>query len=132
MPRRRPGQIHAGVPASRRTTGTRPVIDGLSSRALSEIACLEHTRNYLQPGDASTAVGLWKNNVHQPERNLWHDYEWGNAHWYCCGNPLEARALLDTVMQAISPPSAHELQKVVSRSDAVWNRPSPPYDADGR
>lgn len=132
MPRRRPGQIRAGAPASHRTTGTRPVIDGLSSRALSEIACLEHTRNYLQPGDVSTAVGLWKNYVHQPERDLWHDYEWGNAHWYCCGNPLEARALLDTVIQAISPPSARELKKVVSRSDAVWNRPSPPYDADGR
>ncbi|GAA3916749.1 hypothetical protein GCM10023084_79820 [Streptomyces lacrimifluminis] len=132
MPHRRPGQIRAGVPGSHLTTGARPVIDGLSSRALSEIARLEHTRNYLQPGDVSTAVGLWKNYVHQPERDLWHDYEWGNVHWYCCGNPLESRALLDTVMQAISPRSARELQKVVSRSDAVWNRPSPPYDADGR
>ena len=132
MPRRRPGQIRAGAPGSHLTTGARPVIDGLSSRALSEIARLEHTRNYLQPGDVSTAVGLWKNYVHQPERDLWHDYEWGNLHWYCCGNLLESRALLDTVMQAISPRSARELQKVVSRSDAVWNRPSPPYDADGR
>ena len=132
MPRRRPGQIRAGAPVSHRTTGARPVIDGLSSRALSEIIRLEHTRNYLQPGDVSTAVGLWRNYVHQPERDLWHDYEWGNLHWYCCGNLLESRALLDTVMQAISPRSARELQKVVSRSDAVWNRPSPPYDADGR
>ncbi|MEV8352046.1 hypothetical protein ACFVTT_22055 [Streptomyces niveus] len=108
------------------------MIDGLSSHALSEIARLEHTRNYLRPGDVSTAVGLWKNYVHQPERDLWHDYEWGNVHWYCCGNPLDARALLDTVMQAVSPRSARELRKIVSRSDAVWNRPSPPYDADGR
>ena len=132
MPRRRPGQIRAGASGSHLTTGARPVIDGLSSRALSEIARLEHTRNYLQPGDVSTAVGLWRNYVHQPERDLWHDYEWGNLHWYCCGNLLESRALLDTVMQAISPRSARELQKVVSLSDAVWNRPSPPYDADGR
>ncbi|WP_234333709.1 hypothetical protein [Streptomyces viridochromogenes] len=132
MPRRRPGQIRAGAPASHRTTGARPVIDGLSSRALSEIIRLEHTRNYLQPGDVSAAVGLWKDYVHQPERDLWHDYEWGNVHWYCCGNPLEARALLDTVMQAMSPRSARELRKIVSRSDAVWNLPSPPYDADGR
>ncbi|MET9387647.1 hypothetical protein ABZY09_43230 [Streptomyces sp. NPDC002928] len=29
---------------------------------------------------------LWKDYVHQPERDLWHDYEWGNVHWYCCGN----------------------------------------------
>ncbi|WP_406173520.1 hypothetical protein [Streptomyces canus] len=121
MPRRRPGQIRAGAPGSHLTTGARPVIDGLSSRALSEINRLEHTRNYLQPGDVGTAVGLWKKYVHQPERDLWHDYEWGNVHWDCCGNPLEARALLDTVMQAISPRSARELRKVVSRSDAAWN-----------
>ncbi len=132
MPRRRPGQIRAGAPGSHRTTGARPVIDGLSSRALSEISRLEHTRNYLQPDDASTAVGLWKNYVHQPERDLWHDYEWGSVHWYCCGNPLESRALLDAVMQALSRGSARGIREVVSRSDAVWNRPSPPYDADGR
>ncbi|MFI1717564.1 hypothetical protein [Streptomyces litmocidini] len=75
---------------------------------------------------------LWQDYVHQPERALWHDYEWGNVHWYCCGNPLEARALLDTVMQAISPRSARELRKIVSRSDADWSLPSPPYAADGR
>ncbi|MFF4590920.1 hypothetical protein [Streptomyces sp. NPDC001388] len=131
MPRRRPGEIRAGAPGSHRTTSARPVIDGLSSRALSEIIRLEHTRNYLQPGDVSAAVGLWKDYVHQPERAFWHDYEWGNVHWYCCGNPLEARALLDTVMQAMSPRSARELRKIVNRSDAVWNLPSPPYDAAG-
>lgn len=132
MPRRRPGQIRDGVPGSHRTTGARPVIDGLSSCALSEIIHLERTRNYLHPGDVSAAVGLWKDYVHQPERALWHDYEWGNVHWYCCGNPLEARALLDAVMQALSPRSARELRKIVSRSDVVWNLPSPPYGPDGR
>ncbi|GGQ27038.1 hypothetical protein GCM10010233_50370 [Streptomyces pseudogriseolus] len=133
MPRRRSGQIRAGSPAGHRTTGTRPVIDGLSSRALSEIICLEHTRNYLQPGDVGAALGLWRDYVHQPERVLWHDYERGsNAHWYCCGDPFEARALLDTVMQALSPPSARQLRRIVSRSDAVWNLPSPPHEADGR
>lgn len=130
MPRRRPGQLRAG--ARNRTTGARPVIDGLSSHALSEIIRLERTRNYLQPGDVCAAVGLWKAYVHQPERDLWHDYEWGNVHWYCCGNPLDARALLDAVMQAVSPRSARELRKIVSRSDAVYNLPSPPCDADGR
>ncbi|GJF26489.1 hypothetical protein SHO565_70530 [Streptomyces sp. HO565] len=132
MPRRRPGRIRAGGPGSHRTTGAGPVIDDLSSRALSEIIRLERTRNYLQPGDVSAAVGLWKDYVRQSERALWHDYEWGNVHWYCCGNPLEARALLDTVMQAISPRSARELRKIVSWSDAVWDLPSPPYDADRR
>ncbi|GHF02762.1 hypothetical protein GCM10018789_35810 [Streptomyces werraensis] len=95
---RPPDRQHHGLllrsPAGHRTRGTRPVIDGLSSRALSEIICLEHTRNYLQPGDVGAASGLWRDYVHQPERVLWHDYEWGsNAHRYCCGDPLEARAL---------------------------------------
>ncbi|MFD7679187.1 hypothetical protein [Streptomyces sp. NPDC060187] len=99
---------------------------------MSEIIRLEHTRNYLQPGDVSAAVRLWKDYVHQSERDLWHDYEWGDVQWYCCGNPLEARALLDTVMQAVSQRSARELEQIVSRSDAVWNRPSTPYETDGR
>ncbi|MER7661579.1 hypothetical protein [Streptomyces sp. NPDC096193] len=113
-----------------RPPAARPVIDGLSSRALSEIASLERTRNYLQPGDVTAAVRLWKDYVHRPERDLWHDYEWGNVHAYCCPDPLEARSLLDTVMQALTPRSARELRRVISRSDAVRNRRSPPYDPD--
>ncbi|NGO42188.1 hypothetical protein G6048_08425 [Streptomyces sp. YC419] len=100
-----------------RTPDAKPVIDGLSSRALSEIFRLERTRNYLHPGDVSAAVLLWKNYVQRPERQLWHDYEWGNVHWYCCGNPFEARALLNTVTQAISPRSARELRQIISRFD---------------
>lgn len=74
---------------------------------------------------------LWEDYVHRPERELWHDYEWGNVHWYCCGNPLEARALLGTVMQAMSRRSARELRQIIGRFDAVWNQPSPPYAAGG-
>ncbi|MFD9332567.1 hypothetical protein [Streptomyces sp. NPDC060065] len=103
----------------------------MSSRALSEISHLERTRNYLQPGDVSTAVRLWKDYVHRPQRQLWQDHEWGNAYWDCCGNPLEARALLDTALRAMTPRSARELRQIISRFDAVWNQPSPPYDAVG-
>jgi hypothetical protein len=130
MPRRRPGHIRTGISSRHRTSDANPVIDGLSSRALSEIYRLERTRNYLQPGDVSAAVRLWKDYVRRPERELWHDYEWGNVHWYCCGNPLEARALLDAVTQALSPRTARELRQIISRCDDVWNHPSPPYDTD--
>ncbi|MGI5144331.1 hypothetical protein [Streptomyces sp. CA-106110] len=98
---------------------------------MSEIFRFERTRNYLQAGDVSVAVRLWKDYVHRPECQLWHDCEWGNVHWYCCGNPLEARALLDIVMQAMSPRSARGLRRIISRFDAVWNQPSPSYDAGG-
>lgn len=131
MPRRRPGIIRAGI-FRHRTPDAKPVIDGLSSRALSEISRLERTRNYLQPGDVNAAVGLWRNYVHRPERQLWHDDEWGNVHRYCCDNPLEARALLDTVVQAMSHRNARELRRIITRFDAVRKQPSPPYDADGR
>ncbi|MGY5014463.1 hypothetical protein ACWCY6_41450 [Streptomyces sp. 900105755] len=73
---------------------------------------------------------LWKDYVRRPERELWHDYEWGNVHWYCCGNPLEARALLDTVTQAMSSRTARELRQIVGRLDDVWNQPSTPYGTD--
>ncbi|MFD6555815.1 hypothetical protein [Streptomyces sp. NPDC058398] len=93
----------------------------MSSSALSEITRLERTRNYLRPGDVSAAVRLWKDYVHHPERRLWDDYESDNVHWYCCGNPFEARALLDRVMQAMAPRSAREIRQIVGRFDAVWN-----------
>ncbi|MFC1435489.1 hypothetical protein ACEZDB_33100 [Streptacidiphilus sp. N1-3] len=106
------------------------MIDGVSARTLSEIARLERTRNYLHPGAVADAIRLWKSYAHRPARELWHDYEWGNVHWYCCGDPLEGRLLLDTVMQAMSPQGARELRRIVSRIDAVWNLPSPPYAGD--
>ncbi|MDX3588822.1 MULTISPECIES: hypothetical protein [Streptomyces] len=128
MPRRRPGRIRAQVPDRRRSQGATPAVDRLSPRALSEIVRLERTRNYLQPGDISEALHLWKEYVHLPERQLWHDYEYGNVHWYCCGNPLERRALLDGVIQALSPKAARELRRIINRLDAFMGPTSPVSD----
>ncbi|MEU2671437.1 hypothetical protein ABZ622_21705 [Streptomyces sp. NPDC007164] len=118
MPRRRPGRIRAGIPDRHQSQSTRLAIDRLSPGTLSEIVRLERTRNYLQPGDVGAALRLWKNHVHRPERELWHDDEFGNVHWYCCGNPLEGRALLDGVMQAMSQRGARELRKVMEDLDS--------------
>ncbi|WP_405918162.1 hypothetical protein [Streptomyces sp. NBC_00728] len=98
----------------------------MSLSASSEVIRLERSRNYLRPGDVSAAVRLWRDYVHRPERQLWNDYESGDVHWDCCGNPLEARALLDTVIQAMSPRNARELRRIVGRFDAVRDRPSRP------
>ncbi|MFF4189111.1 hypothetical protein ACFYZ9_38575 [Streptomyces sp. NPDC001691] len=99
---------------------------------LSEIDRLERTRNYLCPGDVSQAVRLWEDFVHRPARELWRDYDglWHdddslNLHWYCCGDPLEARLLLDAAMRAMSPRRARELEKIIDRLDAFWTPPSP-------
>jgi hypothetical protein len=118
MPRRRPGRIRAGTPDRRQSQHSGSAVDRLSSGALSEIARLERTRNYLQPGDIGAALRLWRDYVHRPERELWNDDEFGNVHWYCCGNPLEGRALLDGVLRAMSPRGARELRKIIEQLDA--------------
>ncbi|MFH8385120.1 hypothetical protein ACH4E7_29960 [Kitasatospora sp. NPDC018058] len=99
----------------------------MSAGALAEIARLERTRNYLQPGDVGAALWRWRAYVHRPERLLWGDYEFGDVHWYCCGSPWGARELLDAALRAMSPRGARELRAVVGRFDAVWNTPAPPY-----
>ncbi|AVV48050.1 hypothetical protein C6376_43310 [Streptomyces sp. P3] len=119
--------MRAGAPHRRRRQAT-TVIDGLSSRALSQILALERSRDCLKPGDVGAAVRRWKDYVHLPERRLWHDHEWGDPHGDCYDDPFEARALLDAVMRAMAPRQARELRQIVGRCDAVWNTPSPPYD----
>ncbi|MDX3098858.1 hypothetical protein PV417_30845 [Streptomyces sp. ME19-03-3] len=53
---------------------------------MSEIIRLEHTGNHLRgPGDVIAATGLWRDHVHQPERDLRHDDEWGDVRGNCCG-----------------------------------------------
>lgn len=128
MPRRRPGRIRASIPDRHQSQHKTPAIDRLSSRALSEIVRLERTRNYLQPGDTSAALRLWKDYVHRPARELWHDDEFGNVHWYCCGNPLQGRALLDGVIRAMSPRGARELRKIIEDLDASMGPSYPSTD----
>lgn len=113
--------------ACRRSWQAQPHIDGLSSRAQSEIEQLEHTWNHLQPGDVGAALRLWRAYVHRPARQLRRDDEWGSAHDYCCGDSREGRALLDRVMQGLSRQSARELRALVGRFDAVYERLSLPH-----
>ncbi|MER5552850.1 hypothetical protein ABT001_14400 [Streptomyces sp. NPDC002793] len=117
MPRSRAGRLRA-VRAHRVSDGPSTVIDGMSSRALAEIARLELSRNYLVPGGVSEAVRCWRRHVRQPLGALWRDDELGDTHWDCCGDPREARELLDTVMRAMSPRGARELRRVVGALDA--------------
>ena len=96
-----------------------PVSDGLSRRAQYDIHHLERTRNYLHPGDVGLAVHRWKAYLHRPERLVWRDDEWDGTHWYCCGDPFAARALLDAVVRALPRRSGRELRAVVERLDAL-------------
>ncbi|MGW0787622.1 hypothetical protein ACWD04_05060 [Streptomyces sp. NPDC002911] len=89
----------------------------MSSRTSAEIARLELSRNYLAPGGVSEAVRCWKRHVRQPLSDLWREDEQAGTHRYCCGDPLEARELLDRVMGAMSPRGARELRRVVGGLD---------------
>lgn len=129
MPRNRPGQIRAGLPHRLRGQSTKPAINGLSPRVLSEIASLERTRNYLDPGEIGWAVRMWSDHVHRSARELWHHYEHGDVHEYCCGNPLQARAVLETALRAMSLCGAREFRKVIAHLDGQLDRlslPPPP------
>ncbi|MEU1312444.1 hypothetical protein ABZ419_26630 [Streptomyces cinnamoneus] len=129
MPRRRPEQVRAGLARRRRPyapyNSPSVVIDGLSARTLAEISRLERTRTYLHPGDVSRAVRLWKDHVRLPLRDLAHHYEHGCLYGDCCGDPLEARVLLDKIMQALSRRGARELRAALHRLDELWHRRSP-------
>ncbi|MEU0299484.1 hypothetical protein ABZ252_08455 [Streptomyces sp. NPDC006175] len=117
MPRSRSGRHRRGRAYGRRPDGTSTVIDGLSARTLAEITRLELSRNYLTLGEVSEAVRTWKQHRRQSPRVLWREHELGSSHWDCCGDPLEARELLGTVMGALSPRGARELRRVVSGID---------------
>ncbi|MFJ9062179.1 hypothetical protein [Streptomyces sp. NPDC102409] len=116
MPRSRAGHLPARR-GGHRPNGPSTVIDGLSSRTLAEIARLELSRNYLEPGQVSEAVRLWKHHVRQPLGALWRADELGDSHQDCCGDPQEARELLGTVTAALSPRAARELRRLVGRLD---------------
>lgn len=120
MPRRPPARLRTGTPARPNPhTKPRPTIDGLPAGAQFAILRLERTRGYLRPGEVSEAVRLWRDHMRRPARQLWHDEEWGNPDWDCCGAPFDARALLDTVLQALPPHPARALRAVITHLDSL-------------
>ncbi|MFB6615563.1 hypothetical protein ACIGFK_37230 [Streptomyces sp. NPDC085524] len=86
---------------------------------MGEVFRLELTRNHLNAGDVMLALHRWQQFVRSPDLRMWDECDRGSVHWYCCGNPLEGRRLLDAVVQALSPRSARELRAVIDKSDAL-------------
>jgi hypothetical protein len=119
MPRKRPGRIRAEQQLRPRSLTYRPIITGLSSPALAEVARVEQSRNYLWPGVTAVAVRRWQGFVHNPYRRLWiHDD--GCGVWECCGNPLEAREFLEAVILGMSRRRARELRHLVDELDDMY------------
>lgn len=95
-------------------------INGLSSRALSEISYLERTRRYLWPGSTEVALRMWRGFVHSPYRRLWVDNDSGCGIWECCGAPWEARQMLEAVMLNLSRRRARELHRLIDPLDELY------------
>lgn len=120
MPRRRPGNVRAGLPFRCRSHPRTSVIRGLSPYALAVIARLEWTRDDLWPGKVSAALRMWRGFVRHPYRRLWVEYPDGGCGIFeCCGSPWEARQLLETVMTSMSERSSRELRRLVDRLDEM-------------
>ncbi|MFD8636040.1 hypothetical protein [Streptomyces sp. NPDC059533] len=91
---------------------------------MGEILRLECTRNDLNTADVALALERWKKFVRSPESAERDFCTWGSVHWYCCGNPLEGRRLLDAVMRALSRRSARELRALIAKSDSLAVHPA--------
>ncbi|WP_434450915.1 hypothetical protein [Lentzea sp. E54] len=103
MPRRRPNEL-----------------DGFSDRFLSDIVRLELSRGYLWPTAVQSSLRHWTEFVHTPYRRLWDYDENGCGFWDCCGNPFEARELLDFVARALPRKSAKELRRRLTELDDLY------------
>ncbi|MFE2323139.1 hypothetical protein ACFXD5_04265 [Streptomyces sp. NPDC059385] len=91
---------------------------------MGEMVRLEYTRNDLNTADVALALDRWQKFVRCPESADWDLCTWGSVHWYCCGNPLEGRRLLDAVMRALSRRSARELRALIAKSDSLAAHPA--------
>ncbi|MFF3767567.1 hypothetical protein ACFYYR_26290 [Streptomyces sp. NPDC001922] len=120
MPRNRPGQVRARQ-RPRTPLTRRPVIAGLSSAALAEVARVEHSRNHLWAGVTADALAMWGAFVRRPYHRLWTPHEDGACGiWECCGNPYEAREFLESVILGMYRRRARELRAVVDRLDTLY------------
>ncbi|AUI64691.1 hypothetical protein [Amycolatopsis sp. BJA-103] len=85
----------------------------------AEISRLERTRNYLGAGATRTALRLWQEVTADPYRRLRVDSK-GCGVWECCGDPLEAREMLEGVLLALPARLTPEFQAYLRRIDEQW------------
>jgi hypothetical protein len=120
MPRRPPKAVRAGLRRRTQQPDSTSFIQGLSGRALRDIARLERTRGYLWPGRTERALYMWQHFVSLPYHRLWVDNEGGCGVWECCGEPREARDILEGVMLALPSRSSAELRMFVREFDDLY------------
>jgi len=87
---------------------------------LAEIDRLERIRGYLWHGAVADALRLWRTFVHDPYRRLRVDGDNGCGFWACCGDPWQAREILQGALLSMSRRHARELRRIVAPLDAEY------------
>ncbi len=93
---------------------------GFSPRLRADVDELEHDRNYLWPTAVESSFRRWAHSVREPYRRLWDRGVDGCGVWNCCGDPYEARELLDFVARALPRKSARELRERLEPLDDLY------------
>ncbi|MFE6617015.1 hypothetical protein [Amycolatopsis sp. NPDC057786] len=106
MPRRAPARVRREL----RLRHPAESGEGFSPALAAELARLERSRNYLGPGAIRTALRLWREFVANPYRRLRVDSE-GCGVWECCGDPRQAREMLEGVLLALPARLAKEFRR---------------------
>jgi hypothetical protein len=114
MARNRPAAVRAAQKALLPT-----VIDGLSARALADIAAVEARHNALSIGGAAAALRRWREFDKHQHRMDFADED-SCTTWYCCGSPAEMRQRLEQVLRGLPTRSARELRALVGELDERW------------
>ena len=119
MPRRRPSRLRAAAFARHWPCLVTDHLRGLSPQVVAEIARLESARGF-SPGMTATALRLWGSFVRDPYRRLWVDNDGGCGIWECCGDPREARDLLESVARGMSRRRAVEFRRRIDPLDDLY------------
>ncbi|MEV7555612.1 hypothetical protein AB0N89_38850 [Amycolatopsis sp. NPDC089917] len=83
------------------------------------ISRLERSRGYLGAGVTVTALRLWREFTANPYRRLRVDSQ-GCGIWECCGDPWEAREMLEGVLLALPARLTPEFRSCLERIDERW------------
>ncbi|EMD23304.1 hypothetical protein [Amycolatopsis azurea] len=117
MPRRAPARVRQGLrlrhpPDHRDQQEFTPAL-------AAELSRLERARGYLGAGAIWTALRLYREFIADPYRRLRVDSE-GCGIWECCGDPRDAREMLEGVLLALPARLTPEFRRYLQRIDDRW------------
>jgi len=87
---------------------------------MAEISRLEHRHPEMSPGWTRALVEIWRRFVRTPHHRLWEEGDGGCGVWECCGDPHEARVMLEAVAYRMSSRRAREFRALLRGLDDLY------------